>query len=41
MEEVKGWLSECGYDEKVRAEAVRKEDWERLISPSLDLLDTV
>lgn len=31
IEEVKKWLTECGYDEKVRAEAVRKEDWERLI----------
>jgi 16S rRNA (adenine1518-N6/adenine1519-N6)-dimethyltransferase len=27
---VKKWLAECGYDEKVRAEAVRKEDWGKL-----------
>jgi 16S rRNA (adenine1518-N6/adenine1519-N6)-dimethyltransferase len=29
IETMKKWLSECGYDEKIRAEAVRKEDWER------------
>ncbi len=27
IEGVKKWLAECSYDEKVRAEAVRKEDW--------------
>lgn len=30
IEEVKKWLTECGYDEKVRAEAVRKEDWNKI-----------
>jgi 16S rRNA (adenine1518-N6/adenine1519-N6)-dimethyltransferase len=28
---VKKWLAECRYDEKVRAEAVKKEDWKELI----------
>jgi hypothetical protein len=28
---VKKWLEECGYNEKIRAEAVRKEDWEKLV----------
>ena len=31
IESIKKWLAECGYDEKVRAEAVRKEDWGKLI----------
>ena len=32
MEKVKSWLTECGYDERVRAEAVKREDWRKLIS---------
>lgn len=32
IEWVKQWLRECGYDEKVRAEAVGMEEWERLIN---------
>ena len=31
IEWVKKWLTDCGYDERVRAEAVRKEDWGKLI----------
>ncbi len=31
IEWVKKWLAECRYDEKVRAEAVRKEDWGKFI----------
>ncbi len=31
MEQMKKWLVECGYDEKVRAEAVRKEDWGKFL----------
>lgn len=27
---VKAWILECGYDEKVRAEAVGLEDWEKI-----------
>ena len=26
-DDIKSWLLECGYDERVRSEAVRKEDW--------------
>ncbi len=28
---IKKWMNECGYDEKVRAEAVRRDDWEKLM----------
>jgi 16S rRNA (adenine1518-N6/adenine1519-N6)-dimethyltransferase len=30
IEWVKQWLIDCKYDSRVRAEAVRKEDWEKL-----------
>lgn len=28
---IKSWLSSCWYDEKVRAEAVKREDWKKLL----------
>lgn len=28
---IKKWINECGYDEKVRAEEAKREDWGRLI----------
>jgi 16S rRNA (adenine1518-N6/adenine1519-N6)-dimethyltransferase len=31
IEWVKRWLTEYGYDEKIRAEAVKREDWEGFI----------
>ncbi len=30
IERMKHWLAECGYDEKIRAEAVKLEDWGKL-----------
>ena len=30
IDSIKRWLVECGYDEKVRAEAVKIEDWEKI-----------
>ncbi len=27
LDRAKAWILECGYDEKVRAEAVKMEDW--------------
>lgn len=27
LEQVKNWLAECGYDDKIRAEAVGMEEW--------------
>lgn len=32
LDRVKSWVLECGYDEKVRAEAVKLEDWGKLIT---------
>jgi 16S rRNA (adenine1518-N6/adenine1519-N6)-dimethyltransferase len=32
IEVIKKWLTDCRYDEKVRAEAVRREDWGKLIN---------
>jgi 16S rRNA (adenine1518-N6/adenine1519-N6)-dimethyltransferase len=32
IDRVKSWILECGYDEKVRAEAVGLEEWEKLLS---------
>lgn len=31
IEIIKSWLNKCGYDDKVRAEAVKREDWKGLI----------
>lgn len=31
LDQVRSWMLECGYDEKIRAEAVGMEEWERLI----------
>lgn len=31
LDTVKAWILECGYDEKVRAEAVSLEDWGKFI----------
>ena len=31
IERMRSWLRECGYDEKVRAEAVKMEDWVKMI----------
>jgi 16S rRNA (adenine1518-N6/adenine1519-N6)-dimethyltransferase len=32
LDRAKAWILECGYDEKVRAEAVEMEDWGKFIS---------
>lgn len=31
LEIIRKWINECGYDEKVRAEAIKREDWEKLL----------
>ena len=30
-EDIKKWMTVCGYDEKIRAEAVGMEEWRKLI----------
>ena len=32
LDRAKAWILECGYDEKVRAEAISLEDWGKFIS---------
>ena len=31
IEKIKKWLTTCGYDERVRAEAVERNDWNKLL----------